>query len=85
MLQFRAFTLFDGWKPASQSEPVKPAGYDDLVWADTLAAVPDVEQAYRIAMSTKQKDRTTKSVRELGGCSAGINQIRRCKDPPTPN
>ena len=71
MLQFRAFVLFDGWTPASQPSPVKPVGYDELVWADTLPAVPDVEQAYRRAMSTKQKDRTTKSVRELGWVFSG--------------
>jgi hypothetical protein len=66
VLQFRAFDLYSGWKPVLQPRPITPAGYDDLIWAETLPAIPDVEVAYRRAMKTKPKDRTTASARNLG-------------------
>lgn len=71
ILQFRAFTLYAGWRPDSKPIPVKPAGYDDLLWAEPHPAITDVEGAYRRAMKTKQKDRTTTSARDVGWVFSG--------------
>ncbi len=71
LLRYRAFMLYGGWKPNSQPEPPEPAGYAQLVWANPLPAVPDLESNYRKAMRTKPKDRTTKSARELGWVFSG--------------
>jgi hypothetical protein len=66
LLRYHSFALYRGWKPTAQPEPAKPSGYDELVWADPLPAVQDLEASYRGAMRTKPKDRTTVGARELG-------------------
>ena len=66
LLQYRAFELFDGFKPENEPVPKKPAGYDGLAWAASLPEVNDLEASFRRAMQTKPKDRTVRTVQELG-------------------
>jgi len=66
LLRYRAYVLFEGFKPLSEPNPPKPNGYDDLVWADPLSEVNNLENNLREAMRTKPRDRTVNSAREIG-------------------
>lgn len=67
LLRYHAFMLYGGWKPVTQPDPVKPAGYDNLVWASAPDHdVSDLEFCYRRAMNKNPRNRATKSARELG-------------------
>ncbi len=70
LLRYRAYELFGYWPTAEPRE--KPVGYDDLAWSDPLPVVADVEQALRVAMRTKKKDRVVVSARELGWMFSGF-------------
>lgn len=65
LLRYRAFDLF-GYKPQDEITPKEPKVYRQLSWSSPLPEVSDVERTLRVAMSTKQKDRTTRTARELG-------------------
>ena|SRR2546426_9355542 len=71
-LQFRAVELFGEFLRASQRLATKPPNYSELMWADTLPPVANLEVAYRDAMRTKGSDRTTRSARELGWFFSGF-------------
>jgi hypothetical protein len=64
LLRYRAWELFGS--PPDGEIPPKPADYDRLEWAPPLDPLSDVEDRMRHIMSTKPKDNTTRSVRELG-------------------
>ena len=66
LLQYRAYELFNGFKPCNEPVPAKPNGYDDLAWAVPLPEVNDLEACLRRAIRTKPKDRTVCSIQELG-------------------
>ena len=66
LLQYRAYELFNGFKPCEELVPAKPRGYDDLVWAAPLPEGDDLEACLRRAIRTKPKDRTVCSIQELG-------------------
>lgn len=72
LLQYRAYELFNGFKPSNKLVPAKPQGYDDLVWAVPLPEVNDLEAALRQAIRTKSKDRTVCSIQELGWYFSGF-------------
>lgn len=65
LLRFRAYDLYS-YVPENAAIPTKPDQYDALQWCPPMPAVPDVEQAFRQAMRTKPRNRTTISARELG-------------------
>lgn len=65
LLRFRAYDLYS-YVPENVATPTKPDEYDALQWCPPMSAVPDLEQAFRQAMRTKPRDRTTISARELG-------------------
>lgn len=65
LLKYRVFDLY-GWTPVGIEAPNKPEGYDELDWAPTLPPVDDVKAALEARMARKPKDRTVKSVKELG-------------------
>lgn len=66
LLRFRAFELFNGFKPQNEQEPEKPDGYDLLQWAEPLSPQENLEQNYRQAMSTKSANRAVIAAKEIG-------------------
>ncbi len=66
LLRYRAYDLFGGFKPHTQPPPQKPRCYDDLDWAKPLPPVQNVEGQFRRSIATKPKDRTVRSIREIG-------------------
>lgn len=65
LLKYRVFELY-GWAPTGIEAPNKPEGYDQLDWAPTLPAVPDVKATVEARMTRRPKDRTVLSVKEVG-------------------
>jgi hypothetical protein len=65
LLRFRAYDLYS-YVPENVAVPTKPEGYDALRWCPPMPAVLDLEGAFRQAMRTKPRDRTTISARQLG-------------------
>jgi hypothetical protein len=65
LLRFRAFDLFNGFALIG-NQPTMPQGYKDLIWAEPLPPVYDLEKRVRAEMIRKPKSRTVKSARELG-------------------
>jgi hypothetical protein len=68
--------LYDGFKPITESDPPKPLIYDDLEWAPFINAIDDLKKQYISEMRTKPKDRTTRSVREIGWFFSGYKPDR---------
>jgi len=66
LLRYRAYELFDGFKPKNEEPPEKPKEYNFLKWAKPLSPTDNLEQNYRQAMSTKPRNRAVKSAREIG-------------------
>jgi len=64
LLRYRSWELF-GSLPNVEIPP-KPTDYDRLEWAPPLDPVSNVEDRMRHIMSSKPRDNTTQSVRELG-------------------
>jgi hypothetical protein len=68
-LHYRAYELY-GFAP--YGSVAKPANYDDLIWAETLPPVNDIEAVLRNCMRTKPKDRTIISAKTLGWYFSGF-------------
>lgn len=66
MLHYRALELYGNSLAIPLGTTSKPAGYDDLQWAEVLPPVANLEAVYRATMRTKPGDRTVRSARELG-------------------
>jgi hypothetical protein len=71
LLKYHVFISYDGFKPTNESDPPKPPIYDDIEWAPFLNPVKNLKKQYISEMKTKPKDRTTKSVREIGWFFSG--------------
>ena len=65
ILRYRSFDLY-GWFPPGLNAPEKPSGYNELDWALTLPAVPDVKANLVSAMATKPSNRTVVAARRFG-------------------
>ena len=65
LLKYRSYDLY-GWTPSGIEPPNKPEGYDELDWAPTLPAIPDVKAVLEARMASRPKDRTVLSAREVG-------------------
>lgn len=63
-LRYRAFDLY-GWHPGGWQAPVKPEGYDDLNWADTIEPQSDVKASLKRRVA-KLNNRTTKMIAQTG-------------------
>lgn len=70
LLRCRVLELY-GWHPAGVERPVKPDGYDDLVWAEPLPAVADVRAVFmeRLARTGNHVSRMTE---RTGHCFNGF-------------
>jgi hypothetical protein len=65
LLRYRVWDIYH-WHPAHEPEPVKPVGYDDLVWAPFLPAVPDAKAAFHARVARCGGSRTAKFITVLG-------------------
>ncbi len=65
VLRFRSWDLY-AMKPAREEIPEKPTGYDDPVWAESPAAVPDLESLFRGRLRSSPKSRPARAAREIG-------------------
>jgi hypothetical protein len=61
----RSYELY-GVLPAGGSPPTKPAGYDSFEWADTPAAVGDLEGVLRGWLARSPRSRAAMAAREIG-------------------
>ena len=66
LLRYRAYELYDGFKPCNQTVPPKPKGYDDLSWASTLPEMHNVEASMRSAIQATRNNRTVRSIQAIG-------------------
>lgn len=66
ILRRRSYDLY-GWRPAGEAIPAEPDNYSGLVWAPTLAAVPNLEETLARAIAGRQSD-YARIVREIGWC-----------------
>lgn len=64
ILRYRALDLYDFWP--SIEPRVKPEGYDNLIWAETLPRVADVEQTIRDKFKRLRSNRTLRCAKEIG-------------------
>lgn len=71
LLRYRAFDLF-GYSHHDEPQPLKPDGYDRVIWAEPLPPVDNLEAALRNAMRTKPKDRVVVCARQLGWLFSGF-------------
>lgn len=65
LLRFRAYELYNGFAPFGV-QPIKPQGYEDLIWAEPLPPVRDLEGQLRREMVRKRSNRTVRCAREFG-------------------
>ena len=65
LLKYRVYDLYQ-WTPPHTEAPNKPEGYDQLDWAPTMPAIQDLKATLEVRMARRPKDRTVKSVREVG-------------------
>lgn len=65
LLRFRAYEFYNGFAPGGRV-PVKPKGYESLIWAEPLPPVYDLEHKLRTEMSRKRSNRTVRSAKEIG-------------------
>jgi hypothetical protein len=66
ILKYRSFELY-GFFPSDQSEPVKPDGYDGLVWVQPHpAVVRDLKGLLRQRLRDCRKSRAAKSACKCG-------------------
>ncbi len=72
-LRYRAYDLYRGFKPDNEPIPLKPIEYDNLVWAEPLPPIHNLEDHIRRAIKTKPKDRTVKTICEVGWLFSGFN------------
>ncbi|MCP4224862.1 MAG: hypothetical protein GY773_16115, partial [Actinomycetia bacterium] len=69
-LRRRSFDLF-GSRPQGEPEPEKPAGYDELVWADSPPPVANLESILRARLRAASKSRPAIAAREIGWLYSG--------------
>ncbi len=69
LLRRRAYHLY-GWMPESNVPP-KPVSYDNLLWADPLPAVLNLEGVLRSHMKRRPKHFAVQIAREIGWAFSG--------------
>lgn len=65
LIRYRVWDIYH-WHPAHEPEPVKPVGYDDLVWAPFLPAVSDAKAVFLARVARCGGSRTAKFITVLG-------------------
>lgn len=65
LLRFRSYELYNGFSPDG-TKINKPEGYDNLVWAEPLPPIQDLESRLRNEMKRKRSNRTVRSAKEIG-------------------
>ena len=65
LLRYRVWDIYH-WHPAHEPEPVKPAGYENLVWAPFLPAVANVKAVFSARTARCGGSRTAKFITVLG-------------------
>ncbi|WP_420638998.1 hypothetical protein [Candidatus Poriferisocius sp.] len=65
MIRYRSWDLY-GMIPDGEGAPLKPEGYDELVWADAPPAVENLEELFRKRLASAPKSRPARAARVIG-------------------
>jgi hypothetical protein len=65
LLKFRSYQLYNGFSPDG-IKINKPEGYNNLIWAEPLPPIENLEDCLRNEMKRKRSNRTVRSAKEIG-------------------
>lgn len=65
LLRRRAFELYH-WRPLDEPEPAEPADYGELIWAEPLPPVGDLQNALRQRLRSRPKSTAAQVARRIG-------------------
>lgn len=71
LLQRRAFELYR-WAPPGSAEPARPAGYEELIWADPLAATANLEAVLRARLRAQPRSTAGRIASAIGWAFSGF-------------